>query len=43
MSFGSKQLDSAYDQWATQTPEDYYGYEEEEEEEPKDDKPTITK
>ena len=32
MSFGSKQLDDAYDKWATQTPEDYFGADEGEEE-----------
>ena len=25
MSFGDKRLDNAYDNWATQTPEEYFG------------------
>lgn len=32
MSFGDKRLDAAYDRWATQTPEEYFGEEEEDEE-----------
>ena len=32
MSFGNKQLDQAYDRWVTQTPEEYFGLEEEPEE-----------
>ena len=32
MTFGSKRLDNAYDQWATQTPDDYFGVQEDDEE-----------
>ena len=28
MSFGDKGLNDAFDRWATQTPEEYYGYDE---------------
>jgi hypothetical protein len=31
MSFGDRRLDQAYDRWATQTPEEYYGMDESEE------------
>ena len=31
MSFGDKRLDESYDRWVTQTPEEYYGYNEDEE------------
>jgi len=29
MTFGSKRLDDAYDRWATQTPDEYFGEDEE--------------
>ncbi len=29
MSFGNKRLDRAFDRWITQTPEEYYGLDEE--------------
>jgi len=32
MSFGSKRLDDSFDRWVTQTPEEYYGTEDEDEE-----------
>lgn len=28
MSFGNRELDRAYDNWKTQSPEDYYGWKE---------------
>ena len=31
MSFGDKRLDASYDRWITQTPEEYFGIEDEEE------------
>ena len=31
MGFGSKRLDAAYDKWVTQTPEEYFGENEEDE------------
>jgi len=37
MTFGSKRLDDAYDKWATQTPEDYFGYDEDDEYDPDQD------
>ena len=33
MTFGSRKIDDAYDRWVTQTPEEYFGLEEEDEDE----------
>ena len=33
MGFGSKRLDAAYDKWVTQTPEEFFGEEEDDENE----------
>lgn len=42
MSFGNKRLDDAYDRWVTQTPEEYFGYDEEQlEQEEYDDEEII--
>lgn len=37
MSFGSKRLDASYDRWITQTPEEFFGVDEDEEDEEDED------